>query len=537
LPKANILLVDDRPDKLLAVEAILSSLGQNIVKARSGKEALRCLLRQDFACILLDVSMPCMDGFETAALIRKRPNSEHTPIIFVTSISNSENNITQGYSLGAVDYMLTPIVPDVLRTKVSVFVELYRKSELIKQQAEELRRAEQYRHERELADVADRLEVETKRNRFFTLSIDLLAIASFEDYFIQLNPVWSTTLGFSDDELKSKCLIEFVHPEDRAATSERLTQLKLGSAPVYFENRYRCRDGSFRWLGWTAAPFPEEQLLYIFARDITDKKASESEIKTLNAELERRIKTLTELNEELEAFGYSISHDLRAPLRSIRSFAQFLREHPGASFDHEATDYLRRVESAARYMDVLLLDLLQYSRLNACDLELSPVDLDTALRDVLTSIEKEIQEQKAEIDVQESLGCVRAHPATIRQVLYNLISNALKFVPTGKAPHIEVRAENNGDRIKIWISDQGIGIAPQFHQKIFGLFQRLHAHDAYPGTGIGLALVRKGIERMGGQIGLESAVGAGTRFWFDLPTAKMPSDTERRPRELQSAAK
>jgi PAS domain S-box-containing protein len=535
LPKANILLVDDRPDKLLAVEAILSSLNQNIIKARSGKDALRCLLQQDFACILLDVSMPCMDGFETAALIRKRPNSEHTPIIFVTSISNSENNIALGYSLGAVDYMLTPIVADVLRAKVSVFVELYRKSELIKQQTEELRQAERYRHERELADVADRLETETKRNRFFTLSIDLLAIASFEDYFIQLNPVWATIFGFNDEELKSKCLIEFVHPEDRAATSERLTQLKMGSAPVYFENRYRCRDGSFRWLGWTAAPFPEEQLIYIFARDITAKKAAESEIKGLNGELERRIKSLTELNAELEAFGYSISHDLRAPLRSIRSFAQFLREHPGASFDHEASDYLRRVESAARYMDVLLLDLLQYSRLNASDLELSPVDLDAALRDVLTSIEKEIQEHKAAIDVQGSLGCVKAHPATIRQVLYNLISNGLKFVPQGKSPHIEVRSENQGDRVKIWISDRGIGIAPQFHQKIFGLFQRLHSHDAYPGTGIGLALVRKGIERMGGQIGLESTLGAGTRFWFDLFAATMPSDTERRAREMEAS--
>src|SRR5262249_34037140 len=139
LPKANILLVDDRPDKLLAIEAILGSLGQNIVKARSGKEALRCLLQQDFAAILLDVSMPCMDGFETAALIRKRPNSEHTPIIFITSISNSENNVAHGYSLGAVDYLLTPIVPEILRTKVSAFVELYRKS----QEVEQLRKLEE----------------------------------------------------------------------------------------------------------------------------------------------------------------------------------------------------------------------------------------------------------------------------------------------------------------------------------------------------------------------------------------------------------
>src|ERR1051326_1832247 len=150
-PKANILLVDDRADKLLALEAILSSLGQNIVKARSGKEALRHLLNMDFATILLDVSMPCMDGFETSVLIRKRTHCVHTPIIFITSFSNSDNTISQGYSLGAVDYLLTPIVPEVLRTKVSVFVELYRKSELIKQQAEELRRMEENRHQRELA--------------------------------------------------------------------------------------------------------------------------------------------------------------------------------------------------------------------------------------------------------------------------------------------------------------------------------------------------------------------------------------------------
>ncbi len=538
LPKANILLVDDRADKLLAIEAILSSLGQNIIKARSGKEALRCLLQNDFAAILLDVSMPCMDGFETASLIRKRPNSEHTPIIFITSISNSERNISEGYSLGAVDYMLTPIVPEILRTKVSVFVELYRKSELIKQQTEELRLVEQYRHERELADVADRLEAETKRNRFFTLSIDLLAIASFEDYFIQLNPVWATTLGFSVEELKSKCLIEFVHPEDRAATSERLTHLKMGSAPVYFENRYRCRDGSFRWFGWTAAPFPAEQLIYIFAHDITERKTAETEIKALNVELQRRIKSLTELNAELEAFGYSISHDLRAPLRSIRSFAQFLREHPGSSFDQEGSDYLRRVESAAKYMDMLLLDLLQYSRLNASDLELVPVDLDAALRDVLGSIEKEIEERKAHIAISRPLGCVKAHPATIRQVFYNLISNSLKFVPPDKLPQIEIRSQTlPSGLLKTWIVDRGIGIAPQFHAKIFGLFQRLHSHEAYPGTGIGLALVRKGIERMGGHIGLESDVGIGTRFWFELPESHLRPQPELQPHELESSLK
>ena len=309
----NLLLVDDRADKLLALEAVLSSLGQNIVKAHSGKEALRHLLNQEFAVIMLDVSMPCMDGFETAALIRKRPSCEHTPIIFITSINTSDNHVARGYSLGAVDYILTPIVPEILRGKVSVLVDLYRKTELVREQAEQLRLAEEGRHQRELAEVADRLEMETRRNRFFTLSLDLLAIASFDDAFIQLNPVWETTLGFSAEQLKSKSLLEFVHPEDRTATAERLTQLKLGTAPVYFENRYLCRDGSFHWLSWTAAPFALEQLVYIFARDITARKSAEQEIKNLNTELERRISDLTEINNELEAFNYSISHDLRAP--------------------------------------------------------------------------------------------------------------------------------------------------------------------------------------------------------------------------------
>src|SRR5260221_6154777 len=237
--KANILIVDDRADKLLALEAVLGSLGQNLVQARSGKEALRHLLKQDFAVILLDVSMPSMDGFETAALIRQRPSSEHTPIIFVTSIGNSENHISRGYSLGAVDYLLTPIVPEILRAKVSVFVELHRQTELVKLQGEQLRRLEESRHQREMAEVADRLETETRRNRFFTLALDMLGIADFEGRLLQLNPSWEMVLGYTEKDLKSTSGLELVHPEDRRSMMETMEALKTGTGAAQFEGRYR----------------------------------------------------------------------------------------------------------------------------------------------------------------------------------------------------------------------------------------------------------------------------------------------------------
>lgn len=522
--KANILLVDDRADKLLAIEAILEPLEQNIVKARSGKEALRELLRQDFAVILLDIAMPGMDGFETAEMIRRRPRTEHTPIIFVTSMSNSENNIFHGYSLGAVDYMITPIVPEVLRTKVSVFVELHRKTELIQHQAERLRQAEEVRHQRELAEAADLLEIETKRNRFFTLAVDLLGIADFNGYFLQINPSWEKTLGYTEVELKEKSGLEFIHPEDRAAMEAQFEKLKRDNFPIYFEGRYQCKDGSYCWLGWTAAPFASEQLIYIFARDITARKANEGEIKGLNNELNRRISDLTEVNKELESFNYSISHDLRAPLRSIASFTQVVLAQYEEVLPNEAQDYLHRVENAAKYMDKLLMDLLDYSRLSRSEMTLGPVDLESAVSDVIFSIDQEIRSRNVEIEIVRPLGFIVGHPATVRQILFNLVVNAMKFISPERPPRIRIWAEPADGAHRINVEDNGIGIAPQFHRKIFGLFQRLHSHHAYPGTGIGLAMVQKGVERMAGSIGVESEPGKGSRFWFQLRASEAMPD-------------
>lgn len=522
--KANILVVDDRPDKLLALETILGCLGQNLVQARSGKEALRHLLKQDFAVILLDVSMPSMDGFETAALIRQRPKSEHTPIIFVTSIGNSENHITRGYSLGAVDYLLTPIVPEVLRTKVSVFVELHRQTELIKRQAEQLRHLEESRHQRELAEFADRLEVETRRNRFFTLALDMLGIADFDGRLLQVNPSWESVLGYSEGELKSISGLDLVHPEDRPTMVEQLEALKNGCRTAQFEGRYRHKDGTYRWVFWNAAPFPAESLVYIFAHDITQRKQAEAKVVHLNQELEDRLRDLTSINTELEAFNYSIAHDLRTPLRSMSGFAKALLEDESTNLTALGLEYATRIARSANYMDSLLLDMLAYSRLAAAEIVPEMFSLEAPVNEILGLVEREIRERNVKVHVSSPLGTVFAHLPTFKQVLTNLISNSIKFLAPDRPPEVKVFTTTQPGYVRLWIQDNGIGIAPEHHAKIFGLFQRLHDNQAYPGTGIGLALVRKGAERMGGRVGVESALGEGSHFWVDLPAAPPAQD-------------
>ncbi len=522
--KANILVVDDRPDKLLALEAVLSSLGQNIVQVRSGNEALRQLLKTDFAVVLLDVSMPGMDGFETASLIRQRPSSEHTPIIFVTSIGASENHIARGYSLGAVDYLLTPIVPDVLRAKVMVFVELHKKTELIKKQAEQLRVLEQLRHERELAEVADRLEAETQRNRFFTLAPDLLAIAGFDARLLELNPSWQRVLGYTQDELRHTPVFNLAHAEDVSALQQTLHQTSTGDHLERFEGRFHHKDGSVRWLAWVAAPFPSEKLIYIFARDITARKNAEAQVSELDRELEQQVAALTVANRELEAFNYSIAHDLRTPLRSMSGFARALLEDESANLSDLGLEYARRIAQSAKYMDTLLLDLLAYSRLNRTDMSLTTIPLDEPVAELLGVVDKEIRERGAMVDVASPLGDVQAHLATLKQIISNLISNGLKFTPHDRKPSLRIYTTRQDSFVRLWVEDNGIGIAAEHHQKVFGLFQRLHDSQAYPGTGIGLALVRKGAERMGGRAGVESQLGQGSRFWVDLPAANSESD-------------
>jgi PAS domain S-box-containing protein len=264
---AKILIVDDREDKLVALESVLSTLGESIVLARSGREALREILHHEFAVILMDVFMPSMDGFETAAMIRQRAQCANTPIIFITSVHNTDDLTARGYSLGAVDYIFSPIVPDVLRTKIGVFLDLYRKTKVVEEQSTKLSKLRNSLNPA-AGSMQDRLEALTRGNPFYMLSTQLLAVIDPSGIFRCVNPAWEHYLGFIEDELKEKSILTLVHNEDWEIVSKALMQIERG-APTTFPARHRCKEGSYRKLAWTVLPFVGNEFYYVFARDLS----------------------------------------------------------------------------------------------------------------------------------------------------------------------------------------------------------------------------------------------------------------------------
>lgn len=510
----ELLLVDDAPDKLLALEAALGDLGQTVIKAESGPEALRLVLRREFAVILLDINMPGMDGFETAALIRQRKSSAHTPIIFITSFSTGDIEVYRGYSLGAVDYLFTPVTPEVLRSKVSVFVELAKKNREIQRQAEALRRAEEERLTRKLEEANARIEWETRRNRFFRLSIELLAISDYRGVFTQTNPTWQKVLGYGEAELHGHALREFIHEDDLAAMDESITNILKAETPLYFENRFRARDGSYRWLGWTIAPFAAEGLLYIFARDMTDRRERENEIRRLNGDLEQRTLSLQLLNQELESFSYSLAHDLRTPLRSITAYSEMLLAGEAGELAAEGKRMVRIVQRNSGRMSQLMDDFLAFFRVARKDVKQDKIVMNAIAREAIASVSVD---SKRVIDFRVgALPPARGDAAMVLQVLVNLVSNAVKFTSGRERAEIEIGAVPDKKPTVYFVKDNGVGFNMKYYSRLFGVFERLHRREEFEGTGIGLAIVQKIVQRHGGSVWAEAVVDGGATFFFTL---------------------
>lgn len=240
----------------------------------------------------------------------------------------------------------------------------------------------------------------------------------------------------------------------------------------------------------------------------------EAHARELEQAVEQRTLHLRQANRDLETFSYSVSHDLRAPLRALKSYAQILETEGATLSEAERADFARRIGASAERMDRLTVDLLAYARLSAIEMELGTIDVAPLIADVATRFGRK---EWITVETGPELR-VRANPVPFEQALTNLLDNAVRFVADGRTPQVRVRAARLGDMVRVTVEDNGIGIAPRHHQRIFEIFERLDA-ARFGGTGIGLALVKRAVERMQGRVGVESEVGAGSRFWFELPAA------------------
>lgn len=388
----KILLVDDREENLLALETILEDDRYSFVKARSGKEALKCLLEdQDFCLIIMDVVMPGMDGLETAELIYSREKLKNTPIIFLTAM-DIEENIYKGYQAGAVDYISKPVVPALLRAKVGAFVEL---------------------------------------------------------------------------SIKNKKLI---------AQEEKLKAINKS-----------------------------------LQNEIKERKLSEDKVKALNKDLKSKLNEL----QALDAFAYSVSHDLMSPLNNISGLANFLLNDYSHQFDDKVQQVLSMIVKGTQKMSGLIKDLLLFSRQANAELVKAETDMTETVKDVIeeVAVYKSLDNFKIQIHDLPDAVCDKK---MLKQVWINFISNAVKYSQKSNSPCIDVGGRRENGKCVYYVKDNGVGFDMNNYDKLFGAFQRLHSSADFDGTGVGLAIVKRIIERHGGKVWAESTLGEGATFYFSL---------------------
>lgn len=369
-------------------------------------------------------------------------------------------------------------------------------------------------------DLSERREAE-QRYRLLIEQVTDYAIFSLDPGGIVRS--WNTGAerikGYKAEEIIGQHFSRFYTDEDRAkGLPAQMLARATRDGHAETEGWRVRKDGARFWsLVVITAMRDEEGNLTGFSkvtRDITDRKQLLDQVRQHAHELELRVAERDKTNAELEAFSYSVSHDLRAPLRAISGFTAALQEDYGDKLDETGRDYLDQVLQASARMNQLVTDLLNYSRLTRADMELQPIAVAAAVKAALAELDADAQHVKLAIDKRHA---VVGHEATLVQVLFNLIGNALKFHEPGKQPRVTVTSERNDGTIAVRVRDEGIGIAPQHQERIFKVFERLHGQEAYPGTGIGLAIVKRGIERMGGSVRVQSDLGQGSTFTLELP--------------------
>ena len=501
---AHILIVDDRAEDLLAIRTVLDDPGYRIVTAQSGREALLQVLRQDFAVILLDAHMPGMDGFEVAAIIKQRERSRHTPILFLTAGTTDMAAIYRAYSVGAIDYLTKPVDKDVVRAKVGIFVELFRKDQRILEQGEALREAE--RRQRELELAQERI-ASTRRYRNLADAIPQIVFTIGADGIITyVNQRWSQYTGQPAEQVAERWT-EYLHPEESPEFIERMEKSFREGTSLEAEIRLRRRDGEYRWHLATAVPEHDERGVVSgwigTCTDVDDLKR-----------LYKEAQTAIHVRDEFLSIA---SHELRTPLTALQLQLETLRDAL-RELDHDGIGKrLAKAEKQTGRLGKLISNLLDVSRIvsGTLQLEIEEFDVAEAVKEVADRFAEEAARAGCKLDIAATPGTIRWDRVRLEQVVTNLLSNAIKYAPGSP---IEIRVEG-GPPARVSVQDHGIGIAPEDLTRIFGRFERAAPTRHYGGLGMGLFIAQQIVEAHGGSIAAASSPGQGARFTVELPPA------------------
>lgn len=541
-PTVNVLLVDDHPENLIALEAILDGLGQNLVKAASGAEALRSLLHQDFAVILLDVQMPDMDGFETATLIRKRERSRNTPIIFLTAFSTNDELMVKGYSLGAVDYLFKPINPTILTSKVAVFVELFKKTHAVAQQAVQL------------AEINSELMRSEERFRLLSRCSPVgIFLMDTTGCYTYANPSCQAICGFTVQKNWQTDWTNSIHPQDRHQVLSDWSDCILRGQAYSDEFRIETPDAGVKWVHVRSSPMLSDRgelLGHVGTiEEITDRKQAEATRDQIVREQAAR-QQAEAANRMKDEFLAIVSHELRTPLNSILGWSQLLLNR---NLDEATTSRaLQTIERNARSQAQLIDDILDVSQIIRGKLRLTmqPVSIVPLIEAVLEVVRPLAGDKSIQLETQfdPTVEKVYGDSERIRQIIWNLLSNAIKFTFNNGQVTIKLnrmtedlhrcRSRMNAAELfgfyevgtcslpeaseyaQIQVIDTGIGISPDFLPYVFDRFRQADSTTTRPygGLGLGLAIVQHLVEQHGGSIWADSkGEDQGATFTVNLP--------------------
>ena len=508
--KVKILLVDDRPGNLLALKGVLERPDYELLMAGSGEDALKLLLQQEVAVILLDVAMPGLDGFQVATILKSRRRTRVTPIIFITASVLHLEWVYEAYSVGAVDFLLKPFDPHAVRGKVGVFVEMFRQRKQIERQAVRIQEGEQERRALEIRQL--QLENERRYRNLAESIPEMVWTGERAGEFDFINQRWQQTTGLGNEETLGRGWRAAVHPDDLARLDDAWARGVRDEVGFVVELRLRARDGAYRWHLCRGVPERDQEgsmsrWLGTFA-DIDDQKQAHE-----------RARDAVRLRDEFLSVA---SHELRTPLTVLRIQLQAIEQICSRPEIAKVEPRLpRKTETALRQSDRLALlveRLLDVSQITADRMrlqELERFDLVALTREMVDQLKEAAERAGCELRLHGERAVVGTWDRSrLEQMIVNLVSNALKYAPQTA---IDITVAEGGLGAELIVEDHGIGIEPEKLGRIFERFARAVSERNYGGFGLGLYLVREIAEAHGGRVSAESEAGVGSRFRVELP--------------------